>query len=214
VAAAVVIALRRGARPDPVLAGLALILLCFAADAERYKIFFALGGILLASDCLARPGTADPAAGVTAPFRRAITAALAGLAVASVAWLAVTPQQVFESFLPARALSVAAGLARRDPGARVLCDLFSETPMLWLHPAMFGRVAFDIRMEQYTPAELSGYFDFLFARGPRWQRITAGYDLIVVDRRIYGRLGAAVTRLPGWRLVYADRTGVVMRRQP
>ena len=68
--------------------------------------------------------------------------------------------------------------------------------MLWLHPATIGRVGFDARMELYSAPELSAYFDFVFVRGHRWQRVTAGYGIIVASRAQDQGLAAALGSLP------------------
>src|SRR5262249_17487628 len=77
-------------------------------------------------------------------------AALTALALASLVVLAATPDRHFEGLIPRRSIDVAAALAARNPALRVLGDDWSGTPMLWLHPAMSGRVGFDVRLEQYS----------------------------------------------------------------
>lgn len=204
------VAWRRGIRPDPVLAAGALILLCLALIAERNQAWFGFGGSLFAADTLARGW---PAAGsLSRGFRSAVAAVLAAAALTSLAALASTPVSTFEAGFPIRALDAAASIAARNPSLRMIGDDWSDTPMLWLHPAMTGRVGFDIREEQYTSAQLSDYFDFLLRIGPRWQRVTAGYAIIVISRRQYPWLAAAVRKLPGWRLVFSDRAGSVLVR--
>jgi len=39
-----------------------------------------------------------------------------------------------------------------------------------------------------------------------------GYDLVVVNRKQHGWLGTALTRLPGWRVVYSGHDGLVLER--
>ena len=209
-AIAVMVAWRRGARPDPVLAAAALALLGLALTAARNQVWFGFGGSLLAADTLARSS-----AGRVPVLSRAFgwvtagvlaTAALAGLGV-----LATAPDRQFESLVPRRAVDTAAALAARDPAARVLGDDWSGSPMLWLHPAMFGRVGFDARLEQYSPAQIDAYADFLGVHGHAWQRIMHGYDIVVVSRQ-HRLLASALARLPGWRVVYSDRDGLVIER--
>jgi len=146
-------------------------------------------------------------------FRRAAAAALAALAALSLGVLAATPARQFESLIPRRAIDVAAAMAEKNPAIHVLGDDWSGSPMLWLHPAMFGRVAFDARFEQYSPSELSSFADFVWVNGPRWQRVMRGYDLVVVSCRERPKLAAALAQLPGWRVVYADHDGLVLERQ-
>jgi hypothetical protein len=211
-AIAVAVAWRRGARPDPLLAGLAVILLALALAAVRNQPWFAFGGSLLAADTLAR-ASAGRAAALSRGFRRAAAGVLAGLALASAGLLAVTPSSQFESLIPRPAIDAAAAVAARNPGLRILTDPWSGSAMLWFHPAMLGRVGFDLRMEQYPQAELAGFFDFLSVRGPGWQRVMRGYGLVVISRSQRPRLARALARLPGWRVVYQDGAGLVVQRQ-
>jgi hypothetical protein len=69
-----------------------------------------------------------------------------------------------------------------------------------------------VREEQFSQAELAALLDFMLARGPRWDRVLRGYDLVVVSSRWHPRLATAMTRLPGWRVVYAAGSGEVLER--
>ena len=209
---AVALAWHRGTRPDPLLCGLALVLLAAAFTAVRNQQWFAFGGSLLAADTLARSnGGRVPQLGQA--FRKATTGVLAALAVVSVGVLALTSGQQFQSRIPRRAIDVAATLAARNPAGRILGDPWSGTPMLWLHPETIGRVGFDARMELYSAPELSAYFDFLSVHGRRWQRVMHGYSLVVASRALDPKLTGALERLPGWRVVYQDRSGLVLQRR-
>jgi hypothetical protein len=102
------------------------------------------------------------------------------------------------------------------PGAahralRVLGDDWAGTAMRWQHPATFGRVGYDARFEQCTSHELSAFSDFPLADRPGWQRVMAGYD-VVVSRREHPRLASALGRLPGRRVTCQDSDGVVLER--
>jgi hypothetical protein len=209
--AAVAVAWRRGTRPDPVLAAIALGLLAMALTAIRNQAYFAFAGSLLAADTLAR-SNAGRAPALSRAFSRATAGVLAAAALAGIGLIAAEPAAKFESLVPVRAIAAAAALAERDPGARVLADEWSGPPMLWLHPAMFGRVGYDARLEQYSVAQLRAYATFLSARAPGWQGLLRGYDLVVVNRRQHGRLGTALTRLPGWHVAYSGRDGLVLER--
>jgi hypothetical protein len=208
--AAVVIAWRRGGRPDPLLLGMTGVLLVLALSAVRNQAWFGIGGSLLAADTLARSGASGPAFGPA--FRRGLATGLAGLAVASLATLALTPDSQFDTQVPQRAIDVVVALAASHPAMRILGDDWASAPLLWQHPELFGRVAFDIRVEQYTGRELTSYTDFLFEQGAHWQRLLSGYQLVVVSRQGHPRLAAALARLPGWRVAYQGRDGLVLIR--
>jgi hypothetical protein len=209
-AAAVVVGWRRGVRPDPLLLGLALVLLALALTAVRNQAWFAFGGSLLAADTLAR-GRHGQVPVLGRAFRRALAGLLATSAVVSLGVLAVTPTSQFESEMPRGAISVTAALAARNPALRVLGDDWSGTPMLWLYPPMLGRIGYDIRLEQYSGQQLNSYIDFLFAR-PGWWRVMRGYSIVVVSRREHPQLAADLERAHGWRIVYRDRDGLVLER--
>ena len=209
---AVVVAWRRGTRPDPLLAAIALAMLVLALDAIRNQTWFAFAGCLLAADTLARSnGGREPV--LSRAFSRATAAALAAAALAGVALIAVEPASMFQSLVPVRAIGAAAALAAHDPAARVLADEWSSPPMLWLHPAMFGRVAFDARLEQYSVAQLNAYAGFLSARSRTWQRLLRGYGIVAVSRQHHGWLATALTRLAAWRVVYSGHDGLVLERR-
>ena len=212
VVAAVAIAWRRGARPDPLLLAIAATTLALALWAFRNVPWFGFAGTLLAADTLAR-GTRAHVPVLGAAFRRATAGLLAALAAASAGAVATMPASGFESWIPRGSIDVAATIAARDPALRVLDDQWSAVGLLWLHPAMFGRVAFDVRVEQYPPALMSAFFDFMYVRGPRWERVTQGYDVIVVSRFWHAHLARALAQLPGWRLAYSDRDGLVLVRR-
>jgi hypothetical protein len=207
----VAIAWRRGARPDSLLLAIGVITLALALTAFRNVPWFGFGGSLLAADTLARRADGRvPALGVA--FRLSVAGLLAGLAVVILVVATMTPAGQFDAWVPRRAIDVAAAVAARHPTWRVLDDQWSAVGMLWLHPGMFGRIAFDVRVEQYQQADMGAFFDFMQVRGPRWQRVIKGYDLIVVSRLWHADLARALARLPGWRVVYSDPDGLVLVR--
>jgi len=205
------VAWRRRTRPDPLLAALALILLALALTAVRNQPWFAFGASLLAADTLARANASGVSA-LSRAFRQGTAGTLAGLAALSLVVLAMTPVHTFESLVPVRALGVAAA-AGRSPGVRVLGDDWSGTALLWLHPGIIGRVGYDARFEQYPARQLGAFFSFLEARAPGWQRVLRGYRVVVVSRLEHPALARALARLPGWRVAYQDRAGLVLARQ-
>jgi hypothetical protein len=208
---AVTVAWRRGTRPDPVLAAATLVLLGLALTALRNQVWFAFGGSLLAADTLARSGR--PAAVLSKAFGWATAGVFVTVALAGLADLATTSAHQFESKAPVQAINAAADLAARNPAVRVLGDDGSDSAMLWLRPAMFGRVGFDARLEQYSVAQIDAFAEFLDVQGRAWQRITHGYDIIVVTRALHPRLATVLARLPGWQVAYSGRNGIVVDRQ-
>jgi hypothetical protein len=209
VVVAVIVAWRRGARPDPKLAVIAAATLAMALAAFRNMPWFGFTGSLLAADTVAR---CRAAVNLSASFRRAVAGVCAGGALASIIILTATPRSQYEASVPAQAAAAAATIAASHPAARVLSDQYSAVGLLWLHPALLGRVGFDVRVEQYSDAQASEIFDFMFVRGPAWQRILHGYTIVVVSRLVHPALARAMARQPGWQVVYSDPAGVVLER--
>jgi hypothetical protein len=209
VAAAVVIGWRRGVRPDADLATLSLVTLGLALLAFRNTPWFGFAGCLLAAEMLpGRPGSRSP----TATFRWMLAGALTAIAAVSAIGLAVEPISRYESWIPRRAVDVTAGIAAQHPGVPVLGDKFATVGLLWLHPALFGRVAFDARDEQFSRAQLAAIFAFAGAKGPSWQSLLRGYHLVVLSRQWDPAVARAMPRQAGWRIVYSDASGVVLER--
>jgi hypothetical protein len=207
VAAATVVGWRRGVRPHPEIAIFAVVTLGMALLAFRNTPWFGFAGCLLAADMLARRAAPRTPA---RSFRWMLAAAMTTVAVVMAISLAREPAGQYEASIPRHAVDVAARLGATHPGP-VLADKFGAVGLLWLHPASFGRVAFDARDEQYSQAQLAAIFGFINAEGPHWQQILRGYDIVVVSRQD-PRLAAAMTRLPGWKVVYADDSGRVLER--
>jgi hypothetical protein len=173
--------------------------------------WFGLAGSLLAADTFTR-ASAGRQSGSPALIRHSVAAATAALAIAALIAIARTPDSGFEVQIPSQAITVAASVAHAHPGWRVLSDDWDSAAMVWLQPSMLGRVGLDLRLEQYTATQLSSWFDFLQVAGPHWQSESAGYNVIVCSRVRYPALAAAAPRMPGWRVVYSDRDGLVLVR--
>lgn len=209
---AIGVAWRRGTRPDPVLAGMALALLVLALTGVRFQAWFAFTGSLAAAEALAR-SSRRPVPALRRAFQIAVAGALGTAALASLLVLAVQPAGRFAARVPVQAIDVAARIAARHPTSRILGDDITSSPMLWLHPATVGRVGYDARFEQYTNSQLSAYINFVDVRGPGWLRAADGYDIIVASPAFHPRLTSALTVLPGWRVIYHDHGGIVAVRK-
>jgi hypothetical protein len=209
VAIAVAVGWRLGARPQLEIGIFAVVTLGVALMAFRNTPWFGFAGCLLAADMT--HGRSAPLA-LAAFFRRAIAAGLAACALVVGIGLARVPASQYEAWVPRHAIDAATRIADRTPGLPLLTDQWSAVGLLWLHPSLLGRVAFDIRAEQYNSAQLAGMLDFMLARGQHWQRVLGGYDLVVISRRWHPRLAAEMSRMPGWRVVYIDSSGVVLER--
>jgi hypothetical protein len=117
------------------------------------------------------------------------------------------------------------GLSARGAQATVRAALAAgpDTPLwvsgayvdwlLWKEPRLRGRIAWDVRFELLTDAELRAIVRFNSYK-PGWRGSTRGYRLLVLDRRAYPRQTRALVRDPGSEVLFADRKLVVLARRP
>ena len=82
--------------------------------------------------------------------------------------------------------------------------------LLWEVPALRGRIAYDIRFELLTHAELVSLARFKAVR-PGWQRAAAGYPILVLDPT-EDRRRIPILRGQGLRVLYGDDAVVVLKR--
>jgi hypothetical protein len=120
-----------------------------------------------------------------APRRRRVNRALVTVAFATAAAaMAVTAahdRAWFESSYPRAAARVVSDAVSSDPKLRVFAnDRYSDW-LLFEAPDLKGRVAYDIRFELMTSAELTSTAAVAGEYGPDWSRVTDGYRLLVLD---------------------------------
>jgi hypothetical protein len=209
VAGIVVYALARQRPPALVPAVATLVPLAVTVMSARNQSWFLMSAAVLGSVTLARLHRPPPA--MSRGFLSVGAAAVGVVAVASVASAVVRPPGSYHLAAPRKALEAVAAYAEADPAARVLADDDSAAGLLWLHPQLVGRVAFDIRYEVYNAGRLVQYFELVNGRETA-APLLAGYDVVVASVTGSPTLIDLVTRLPGWRTVHADGEGVVLVR--
>jgi hypothetical protein len=188
---AVVLVVRRRDRLElfDVLA-LALALLV-ALEAVRGLIWFALVALaLLPALATRKPGETR----FDAPlFTLAAFATVAGALVVAT----VRPARAYETKMPPRLADV----VRAHTGARakVFANDTSADWLLWKLPALRGRIAYDVRFEVMTPAQIHRLLVWR-SFGPGWQHVVDGYALVVDDPAHVSRLVATGR----WQLLLAD----------
>jgi hypothetical protein len=89
----------------------------------------------------------------------------------------------FEARYPRRAGAIVASAAASDPNLRIFADGGYADWLLFEHPELSGRVAYDVRYELLTQAELQRIYDFNAQVGTGWTREASGYRLLVLDPR-------------------------------
>ena len=190
-----------------------LALLATAAGgllAVRHVVWFALTAAAVLPAALDELWPASPA-----PRRRTLNLALASLSaavlVAAAAAYASHSRSWFESGYPARAGDAAAAAAARDPQALVFASERYADWLLFEHPALAGRVAYDARFELLTQKQLERIAAFRLQQGANWQRVADGYRIFVLDPAD-DRGAVLFLRRSGATVLYQDSTTVVLER--
>jgi hypothetical protein len=107
-----------------------------------------------------------------------------------------------------QAAEVVAAEAARDASLRIFAGETYADWLLWLHPELAGRLAFDVRFELFSKEQFRAVVD-VYHRREGWRKHVAGYRLFVLEPE---RRALAKTLLeePGAHRVYADSTVVVV----
>ena len=105
-------------------------------------------------------------------------AALAGLAVALVAFVA-RPSSWYVSEWP-EARVAAVRQETRDPSTRLYATDGTADWLLWRIPDLRGRIAYDVRFELYDEHALDEIVRY-GTLAPGWQSLVDGYRVVVVD---------------------------------
>jgi hypothetical protein len=172
--------------------------------AVRHVVWFALASTAVLPSALDeawRPRTA--------PRRRRLNIAIAVTAIATLALAMVAYSQHdrawFERGYPARAGDAVAAAAAADPGAQIFATERYADWLLFEHPELAGRVAYDVRFELLTQPQLARLARFRLEEGPDWLRVADNYRLFVVDpvsdagairRLVQGSSGRVLYRNP------------------
>ncbi len=209
-ATAVVWAMRRGHRPNPVPAALAAGTVVAGVYAIRYQVWFAIPGAIVAAEALAfTSGGARTLFGQTT--RRAAGAVPLVAAAISAAVLASTSNGTFQRVVPAATVTAVSQTMRHTPCARVMADYAVAPALLWQHPELAGRVGFDTRFEIYRQSRVVGWFRFNDG-APGWDAATGGYDLLAISSSRHPQLAARIRAAPDWRVGRSDAQGLVASR--
>jgi hypothetical protein len=120
-----------------------------------------------------------------APRHQRINLALAAAAVLALGVVATASaahgRRWFERDFPPQAGKVVGAAAAADPKLEVFANERYADWLLFEHPLLEGRVAYDVRFELLTGRELRGLADFVSQRGPSWRSAADGYGLLVLD---------------------------------
>ena len=185
---ATVWAIGRWGRTLSVFERLALLLtLASALTATRNIVWFGLTALVLLPVLVEQarsPGTkgAHPAVRVALGL-----ASIAGL-VATLAFGVVKPDRWYEHEWHGPAAAAVSAAVTRDPAARVFASDRDADWLLWREPRLAGRMAFDIRFELDSRAQIRRLYNFFGRIGPHWEAVADGYQVIVLDRHAHERV--------------------------
>lgn len=182
----------------------AAALAALAFYSSRYVVWAALALPYVASTQGTAPQLKVPGRG-----SRAVGVLASAVLVVLLLALATTSDSSFSKQLPGRLAAEAA--LTTVPGDVVLADQSTSTALLWLHPTMARHVAFDIRYEQYSKADLVAYFRFL---GSRNQSLACRYDVVAISSKERPALVRALRTDPAWTATYDGKDGIVAVRTP
>ncbi len=74
------------------------------------------------------------------------------------------------------------------PRPRVFASDRDADWLLWREPRLAGRMAFDIRFELDSRAQIRRLYNFFGRIGPHWEAVADGYQVIVLDRHAHERV--------------------------
>jgi hypothetical protein len=113
----------------------------------------------------------------------------------------------FEIDYPQPAADVVAHAASRDLALRVYANEAFADWLLFEHPALDGRVSFDIRYELLSDQAIRSIAAFESRSGANWRAATSGYSLLVLSPN---EPGVAYYRGVGAQTLYSDAHVVVL----
>lgn len=192
---------RGGATRFEMVAFLFTSLLAF--QALRNMAWVALIGILVLPallDCVRTP-PAEP---------RRVNRILAPAALIGALFILVATASKSDSWFVHRYPTAAADAAAASAGkhGRIFANEAYADWLIWTHPDLAGRIAFDARFELLTPHQLKQMQNFRSRIG-NWRRAASGYDVLVLSGTDEEHAIAALVRSHDVRKI-ADDDGIVV----
>lgn len=201
---------RRGGRLSRFELAVLLLTLGSALHATRNIVWFGLAALVLLPVLLTREAP-SATSGARPAARLGLTGALGATLAVVLAIVALKPASWYRSLWPRERAVAAVAAATHDPSTRVFPSDRDADWLLWRVPALRGRVAFDIRFELNTSAQIRSLQHYLDRSGPSWQSAARGYEVVVLDRGHDGVRHALLVR--GARELYLDDRIAVLAPQ-
>jgi hypothetical protein len=182
-----------------------VVVAALALHAVRNMVWLGLVALVVLPKLLdaVRTETADP----LKLNRMLATVALAG-ALVTTAGVAVENNGWFLENYPPKTADSAAAAAGRD--GKVFANEEFADWLVWSHPELGGRIAFDSRFELLSSSQLRSIAAFRNRIGS-WRSTLEGYGVIVLDSEDEAEVKTALVRTQGARVVAARARVVVLR---
>lgn len=186
--------------------------LVLGLTALRSVIWFTLAALMLLPTLLDVVLKENTAAMRFRSLNSAFVATSLVAAALTVAIVAAKPSSWFERDYPSGVLAAFDRAQTRDPNMRVFADEMYGDWLLLRRPELRGRLAFDIRFELVSKAQLQHLLD-IKRRVEGWQGRVAPYSLFVLKKGPDSKLAKSLLRLPGAHLEYRGHGAIVIWRK-
>lgn len=194
--------------------GVLALTLAGACRSVRAVVWFSLAMAMLlplALDGVVRPRAQPP---IHRRLALGLTGALACILAATAVFMLTKRDTWYEHSWSARGAHAAAraALSSNVQAAVWPTDRYADW-LLWKEPSLRGRLAWDVRFELLTEAEIRAIVRFK-SREQGWRVPVRKYPILVLDRRkspIHVRM---LRNEPGTRVLFADNAIVVLSRSP
>lgn len=189
---------RRRQLPPLLPLAITAVLLVLSLRSIRNEVWFVFAGTLFAALFVHRRTTS------TTPrtYRLAgiVAVAAAATVVATVNMTFQRPNSEFEHGVSQRTLAAADAASRAAGNQPIITNDTLATALLWFRPDTVGRVAFDIRYEDYSQQLLSSYVSLLQGRSLS-EGLTARFPVVLLSKAQNRAALAKFGKSPQWRLV-------------
>ena len=175
-------------------------LLLVGLDTKRNVVWLPLAAVVLLPPALARWSPDSSARSRLRPVL-ALVALAGALGVGLLARGVTSSSLVPQAAWPQAAGNAVAAAAADDPTLQVLSDPGYSDWLLWQHPALQGRIAFDVRFELLGDRGLADTVHLERAAGPAWNAPFRRYRLALWSEASHPELVAALRAEPHTRIL-------------
>jgi hypothetical protein len=182
-----------------------------ALHATRNIVWFGLAALILLPVLFTGEGESGKS-GAHPAARVGLSMALLGTLVVLFVVVATKPTSWYRGLWPDQHALTAVAVASHDPSTRVFASDRTADWLLWRLPQLRGRVAFDVRFELNTAAQIKRLQHFFARVGPNWQSAGRGYDVVVLDRAEHESVRRSLLGHSRLRQIYLDHDIAVLVR--